>query len=277
MKLNLLPTHVSKASSAKTSMIIGILILVVLVLGAGALYIKANNDLAASREGLDVLAGEAAEAKATADKADVVLANATGIIRNINLAEAMLKHNAAYPNLYAKVLPYIPSFYRITSMSATPLGPGNTQLTLVGSLGSYQQYADLMLALLRIPKATAVSRQGYNLNAPIIPPLNELDQYGKPRKPGDPPVPDNWEDRLQYYQSSAKTTGYLGVSGFGSGVQGVRGPLPNASQVTVQVIIAEDLQTPDPLATLQAGATNAPAPGQTQTTSTTPATPGSDR
>lgn len=260
MKLNLLPTHVSKASSARSSGIIGILIFVVLALGAVFLFIKGKNDLEASRDGLSELKGRAEMAKATADKADVVMANATGILRNIYLAEAMLKHSQAYPTAYSSLRPYIPSFYRVTSMTATPVAKDLSQVTIVGTLDSYQQYADLMLALLRNPKVMTVTRQGFNQNSAIVPGLSETDQYGKPLKPGATPIPDNWEDRLRYFESNAKSTGYLGVGGYGSGVVGLRGPMPDASQVTVQVTLATDLQTPDPLATLKAGQ-GAPAPG----------------
>jgi hypothetical protein len=164
--------------------------------------------------------------------------------------------------LYDRVKAYIPSFYRVTNMSATPAGPGITTVTMTGNLDTYQQYADLMLALLRMPKVQSVTRAGYVQDAMVVPPLTEQDQVGRPRKPGDPPIPDNWEERLQYFQSNAKTTGYQGVSNFGSGEPGLRGPMPGESQVTVTMTIAEDLQTPDPLATLKSGNTGgAPAPG----------------
>ena len=70
----------------------------------------------------------------------------------MNLYNQMNKHIDAIPDLYAAIKPYIPDFFRLTSISAQSAGQGRTLVTMEGVISSYQQYADLMLALLRIPK-----------------------------------------------------------------------------------------------------------------------------
>jgi hypothetical protein len=60
-------------------------------------------------------------------------------------------------------------------------------------------------------------------------------------------------------------TGYLGSGGYGNADTTLKGPMPNASQVTITITLksdpvhkfSADLQTPDPRATLAAAATGA--------------------
>jgi hypothetical protein len=255
MKLNLLPTYVSKEKVTRTALIFGILIFLACVGGAVLLYSKAGSDLAESQSGLADLQARAQKAKDTADEADKVIATSTTLLRNTNLAQTMLNHDSAYPDLYDKIRGYIPSFYRVNSMSAVATGPGTSTVTLVGVLDTYQQYADLMLALLRIPGVTAVSRAGFTNNNMYVPAPTPDDQIGKPHKPGEGPIPDDPLKRLEYFQGQGRLTGYANAGGFGSGTPGIRGPMPNASQVTVSIAIISDLQTPDPKGTLaQSGA-----------------------
>jgi Tfp pilus assembly protein PilN len=253
MKLNLLPTHVSKEKVTRTALLMSILLFVVCILGAIGLYTKANADLADSQKDIPELRGEAQRATDVAAKADQVMQQSVTLLRNTQLAQAMLEHNKVYPALYNKVNRYIPAFFRVTSESAVPTGPGVSTVTLVGILDTYQQYADLMLALLRIPGVSSVSRTGFTNNNMIVPAPTQIDQYGKPRRPGDAPIPDDPLQRLEYFQSRGAVTAYQNQGGFGSGQPGLRGPMPNSSQVTVTLVIGEDLQTPDPRATLAAG------------------------
>jgi hypothetical protein len=252
MKLNLLPTHVSKEKVTRTALLTSILLFVVCIIGAIGLYTKANADLAESQKDIPELRGEAQNATNVAAKADQVMQQSVTLLRNTELAKAMIAHNAVYPKLYDKVNGYIPSFFRVNSMTASASGPGQSTMTLVGVLDTYQQYADLMLALLRIPTVLSVSRTGFTNNNMIVPAPTAVDQLGKPRRPGDAPIPDDPLQRLEYFQAQGGVTGFQNAGGFG-GQPGTRGPMPNASQVTVTLVMGEDLQTPDPRATLVSG------------------------
>ena len=173
----------------------------------------------------------------------------------------MIDHNGTYPALYDEVKKYIPSFYRVNSMSAQSNGAGQATVTLVGVLQTDQQYADLMLALLRWNKVTSISRGGFVPTNMYVPALTPDDQIGKPIHPGDAPIPDDPYKRQDYYLAKGGVTGYLGQNNYGTGEQGSVGPKPGASEVTVTMVIKDNLQTPDPRATLAAGGAAAPAGG----------------
>jgi len=268
MKLNLLPTHVSKEKAVRGALIGSILIFALLFGASVLLFLKGKSDYADSLNGIAEAEGKAQRARETADYADTVMQQSKTLLRNTDLAQKMLAHNDAYPKLYDMVKRYIPSFYRVNSMSAAANGPGSSTVTLVGVLDTYQQYADLMLALLRIPGIQSVSRDGFNNNAMYVPAPTPEDQAGKPHKPGEAPIPDDPAKRLDYFLAQGRVTGYQGVSGFGSGQPGPKGPMPNSSQVTVTIVLATDLQSPDPRATLAAGGAD------TATGSTGPAASG---
>ncbi len=276
MKLNLLPTHVSKEKATRGAYLVGILLLLACFGGSGFLIYKARGDLAQAQEGIAEARGAAQGAKDTADYADTVMQQSTVLLRNTALAKAMLAHNTVYPNLYDSVKTYIPSFYRISSMSAQSSGDNMTTVTLVGYLDTYQQYADLMLALLRMPGVVSVSRAGFTNNMAYVPAPTPEDQVGKMHKPGEAPIPDDPLKRLDYFMAKGKTTGYVGEGGYGSGQPGARGAMPNSSEVTVTLVLARDTRTPDPKATLSASgaapAGTGPGPGATggQVPTTTP-------
>jgi hypothetical protein len=261
MKLNLLPTYVSKEKATRSALLLGILIFVVCVVASVFLSTKAYGDLSASQQDIGRLRGDAEKAKKTAEYADTVMERAKPLLRNAGLAKAMIDHNQVYPALYDEVKRYIPSFYRVNSMSAAASGPTSATVTLVGVIDSYQQYADLMLALLRMPKVQSISRSGFTNTNAYVPSLTPEDQTGKKRKPGEAPIPDDPLKRLEYFQSQGRLLGYQGVGGFGSGDPGIRGPMPNASLVTVTLVLDRNLQAPDPASTLAAGSTDAIATG----------------
>ncbi len=252
MKLNLLPTHVSRGTSTRTALIFSILIVVVCALGALYLYQQAGKDLSDSQADIPQMRAKADEALQTSNAADELMnaPSTTMLLRNTSLAQEMLKHSTRYPDIYDKVKSYVPTFYRVTSLVASSAGPGVVNIQMVGVLDTYQQYADLMLALLRIPGVQSVSRAGFVNESPFVPGLNEQDQLGRPHKPGETPIPDDPLQRLDYLQQHAGVTGFTGTGGFGTGVKGLRGPMPHASQVTVNLVMAGDLQVPDPTATL---------------------------
>ncbi len=257
MKLNLLPTYVSKEKATRSAFIIAVLIFLICVGAAVGLIKKGTGDYQDSLNGIADARGLAAKAKGTADYADEVMLKSTTLLRNAGLAKAMAAHNPTYSNLYDEVKRYIPSFYRVNSMSAQPGGPTTAQITLVGVLDSDQQYADLMLALLRWKRVQSLTRGGFTDTNPYVPGLTPDDQVGKPIKPGDSPIPDDPNKRLDYFMAKGRVSGYQATGGFGSGQPGAIGAMPGASVVTITMVVdigpAPGLQTPDPRATLAAG------------------------
>ncbi len=253
MKLNLLPTYVSKEGQLRTA-IAGSLILVVLSLVLSVFMIlKSRGDLQAAHERADEWKPKAEAAVATAEFADTIIQSATGIQRNIKLAEAMDKHNPVYPDLYREVLGYVPAFFRVSAISATPTGETGCLVTMTGIIHTFQNYADLMLALLRIPGASNVSRAGYQITDPAVPALSEQDQVGFPAKPGETPLPSNPLERLDALiaKGSSDPGGFTGTGNFGTTDPGPRGAMPDWSQITVTVTLADrKIQTPLPRATL---------------------------
>src|SRR5687768_8440519 len=175
MKLNLLPTYVSKGNQAKTATVVSVLLALLGVLGAVGLIFISRQSVKEAREDAESKLERAARAVAVSKRADQVVNDAQMIIRNINLADAMLKHNDSYPDLYRDLRPYIPGFFRVTSIQATPNDGATATVTLQGTVKSFQQYADLMIALYRIPGATTVSRAGYTSVDPYIPTITEQD------------------------------------------------------------------------------------------------------
>lgn len=261
MKLNLLPTYVSKGNQAKTATVVSVLLALLGILGAVGLIFISKGSLAEARADAESKQERAARAVATSKRADEVVAEAQMIIRNINLADAMLKHNDVYPDLYRDIKPYIPGFFRVTQMSATPNDAATATVTLTGTVKTYQQYADLMIALYRIPGATTVSRSGYVNGDPFVPNITDLDQNGRPIRPGQTNIPDDKYERLAYYQGQGTVTGFTGEGGFGtSDTTQARGAMPGYSLVTLSVVIPRSIQVPDPRATLQSQGP-APAPG----------------
>lgn len=270
MKLNLLPTSVSKEKQGRFAFVLSALI----ALGALAAMMwmirSSRQELADQKDRIAAARGNATKAVATSKRADAVIQENRGLILNINLAEAMNKHNTVYPDLYDEVRKYIPNFYRISALSAVPNGPESCTVTMTGYLTSFQEYADLMLALLRIPGATAVSRSGFQLTDPGVPGLITEDQVGRTVKPGEPRIVDNPHDRLDQQIANAQVTGFTNAGGFGtSDTPMLRGAMPTQSTVTVAVVIAgKNIMTPNPRQTLAESAGlwgGAPTAGQPTT------------
>jgi hypothetical protein len=269
MKLNLLPTYVSKEKQSRTAWVVSILVAVMSIIGALAMITLSAAKLDKVKEEARALEAPAAEAVAVAASADVIIDKSKAILTNIELATQMKEHNRAYPALYDSMKAYIPGFFRVTQMTATPNDATTSTVTMTGVLKSYQQYADLMLALLRNPEVTTVSRTGFQNVDPYIPELSDVDQFGRPRKPGEPPVPDDPLQRLAQRQATGRQDGFTGAGGFGTTDTGPRGAMPGYSLVTVSVVIGRNLQTPVPKATLTGIKSSS-----TNTNTNTPSLPG---
>lgn len=275
MKLNLLPTYVSKGNQAKTATVVSVLLALLGILGAVGLIFISKDQVKTARANAEEKQERAARAVATSKRADEVVADAQMIIRNINLADAMLKHNDAYPDLYRDIKPYIPGFFRVTNMTAAPNDAQTATVTLTGTLKTFQQYADLMIALYRIPGATTVSRAGYVSVDPYIPNINDVDQNGRPIRPGQANVPDDKYQRLAYLQGQGTLTGFTGQGGFGTADRTQpRLAMPGYSLVTISVVIPRAIQTPDPRATLQSQGPASASGGATTPGAGAPGLPG---
>lgn len=257
MKLNLLPTHVGREGSSKKAWILFVLI----ILGCGA---SSFMMITRSKEGLESAKKQANDyrpfAQATIDhanKAPGIINQAQPIVRNINLARAMDAHNSVYPRFYNQVvLPYIPSFFRITSLAASPSDANTVTVSMTGIIKTQQQYADLMLAMLRIPGAVTVARSGFTPTNPFLTGPSRDFQSGQIQEPGEPIPPKDPLDRLNFFIAQGSgPAGFRNQGGFGSGQQGTRGAMPESSLVTVSVVVpGHNLLTPNPRATLGLGA-----------------------
>jgi hypothetical protein len=276
MKLNLLPQTVSKGRALKSAWFVFVIMLAAACAIAAMLIINSQKALKDAEDSVQAKQQDAADAVATSAQADAQIAKAADLIRDASLAQAMIDHNDVYPKLYDDLLPYVPSFFRLTSITATPVDATTSSVTMTGTLETYQQYADLMLALMRFKDATSISRTGFNFDESLVPPISQDNLNPMPHKPSEPVIPSDQLERLQYYQSLGRTAGYTGQGNFGSGDPDVvRGAMPGESLITVVLTVKRDLQVPDPQATLlAAGSAAAPAAGGLGGMPTGPGGPG---
>lgn len=279
MRLNLLPTTVKKTTETRAAWFVMVLIAGLGIAGAVFLVINSSNSLKYAQDASHAQDDAYTQTADFQAKTAENVAKMAGLVRNINLYKDMDSHIDRYPELYNGIKPYIPNFFRLTEMNAQPAGQ-DSEVTLTGVVGTYQQYADLMLALLRIPKpygqVESISRSGYQHTEAYVPALDDTDMTGRSRRPGTNPVPDDPLKRLEYLinqGSTATNTGYLALNNFGSGQPGARGPREGESLVTITFRIPYSLQTPDPRATL-ALAGGGGAAGGTGTAPGTPPPPG---
>jgi Tfp pilus assembly protein PilN len=246
MKLNLLPTTVSAGNKARAAWIGSIVLAIVGIAAGVGLTVVSQQQLKDAKTREADLRPQADAVVSLANQADEVIAKASDIVRNSNLAAEIIKHNDKYTKLYDKILPRIPAFYRVTSISATPTSATTATVTIDGVMDTYQQYADLMIAMLRIEGVQTVSRSGYVNRAYVVPGLTEVDQYGRPRpNTSQEPIPDNELQRLAYYERQAATQRFEGVGGFGDPNTQLRGAGPNSSAVRVVLNMDASLQVPD--------------------------------
>jgi hypothetical protein len=278
MKLNLLPTNVNKGAKTRNAIIGSVLLAALGVAGMVALTTISNQDLRDAKQLEADARPKAQRAVDTSAQADVVMSSAKGITTNSALSEAVIKHSRVYPDFYDQVLPQIPSFFRVTQITATPGSADTVTVNIQGVLDTYQQYADLMIGLLRIAKlgpdgkvvldpktkkptylVQTVGRNGYIDRSMIVPPVTVEDQTGRPRFQEDAAIPDNEFDRLAYYEAKAAVQRFEGVGGFGDSSVALRTAGPDSSLISVTIVMAGTLQVPDVSATLRGAASSTPA------------------
>jgi len=255
MKLNLLPTTVSKGKQSQSAVIFSVIIALAGVGIGGFLSVSSQKALDQARAEQSESVGPAQAAYQKSADADTILASekSVDLIRNAMLADAMIKHNDVYPDLYEEIKPYIPPFFRINSLSAASAGADTSTVTMVGTIDTFQQYADLMLAFSRYKNLVSISRSGFVDRRLIVPNINTVDTEGRARRQDEAPIPDDKLLRLAYFQSQPQPGGYTGEGNFGSGTPNTKGAMPEASLITVVLTIKKDLQVPEPRQTLSAG------------------------
>ncbi|MBL1149754.1 MAG: hypothetical protein HND42_06050, partial [Armatimonadetes bacterium] len=166
MKLNLLPKTVRKDVQSKSVFTI----MLIAVLGSLVLAFMYNRKLVGDLESFKseaaLLQPEADKVVRASQRADQIIADAKIVLTNTQLVADMDAATDRYPELYDLVKQYIPSFFRVRSISATSSGASGCTISINGYLKTFQQYSDVMIALLRIPGAVAVGRSGF---APVAP------------------------------------------------------------------------------------------------------------
>lgn len=247
MKLNLLPTSVGRESKGRFATFVAIAIA-----GAGIFsffYQKSNSERFIEEQTArkDRAVKQAEDAVKYVAAANQILQDNRGVILNANLAEAMSKHSVVYPNLYDEVKGYVPAWFRVTSMNATAGGADATVVRIQGVIKTQEQYADLMLAFLRMPNVVNVTRNGFVYDNPRVPAISTADQVGRRKKVGDPTIPDDPLDRLELQIASATSTGFTGAGNFGLTNTTQRGAMPGWANVTVDILIRKNIQSPDPI------------------------------
>lgn len=150
MKLNLLPTYVSKEGQQKTFIALAVLLLLLSIGAAAFMVISARTRLDESIAKSKEPENNYKSALAYAAKADEVILKATDADRHIKLATQMDAHNRTYTELYRRIYDFVPSFMRVRSISAVPVDGQNATVTMTAVLRTYQEYADATMALLRI-------------------------------------------------------------------------------------------------------------------------------
>ena len=266
MRLNLLPASVSKAGQTRTA-IIGSTLLLLGFIGATAFL------MSSSASALQTAKTEAEDAKPAAEaalreanKADEIAAQGVGLQRNVDLADALQTHNLKYTRFYRQILPYIPGYFRLTSMSVRPVNENTCNLNLTGVIQSYQQYADLTLALLRIPGAVTVGRSAFTVHDLKVPSLIETDQIGLPHDvtaERKPPLNNLGPDQqLAYLMAEAQkgSTGFENIGNFGSKDVNQRSSMNKWNEIAISIVMNESGTAPAGEDGGQGGAPPAPAP-----------------
>lgn len=267
MKLNLLPTYVSKEGQQRAFIVLAVLVLLLSIAGAAGLILTAASQetaaLAAAKD--EQLQRNYSLAVAYSQRADADILKATDADKHIELAKAMQEHNTDYLRLYNTVFDYVPSFMRVRSISAAASSSESVTVTMTGIIETYQQYADAVLSLLRIPGCVNVVRAGYTINDRYVPNLTEEDQSGTAILPGESNLPSDpqlrWQEIINRASAAPDSSAFQNVEGFGT-IEKDRGVMPGKSEVTFTITITGmDVMAPDPRATVMSRGAATPAAG----------------
>ncbi|MGI8922658.1 MAG: hypothetical protein ACR2HJ_01230 [Fimbriimonadales bacterium] len=166
MKLNLLPKSVAKNVQSKTVFLAMAGLLLATLLGSFLYARKVSGDLQSYIAEANAKQPLAEQVVATSASADKIIADAKTVLTNSALVKEIDVANGKYPRLYNTLRLYLPRFLRVRSISAQSGGPTASVVTIQGYLKTFQQYSDVMIALLRFPGCSAVGRSGFGPVAP---------------------------------------------------------------------------------------------------------------
>lgn len=274
MKLNLVPATAKRGAQMRTFVIMSVLLVLLSLLGTGFMIWSSGNRLNDAKAASAAAKPAADEAVAQAQYAQQILDSTALVVTNKNLTTEMAEHNKKYTAFYAKAQQYVPSFMRLTSMSVSPVTETTCLLRLGGVIQTAQQYADLPLALLRMPGARLVSRNGFEGTYDRVLPLTEEDQIGLTQRANEEaPLPIDPEERLNELiaRANAGTTGFENISNFGSFTESSRGAMDRWSNVNMTVLLDStgltlppgwnfDFRVPNPTPTIAGSAVQGAAP-----------------
>lgn len=161
MKLNLIPKTAARGAASKTMFTV-MLIAVIASLVVAFMYNQSlQGTLQSWKDDTAAMLPSAQEVVRASKEADEIVAKARIVLTNTALYKEIESRNNAYPDLYDEVKQYIPSFFRVNSMQASSSGDTGSMMTISGTLRTFQQYSDVMIALLRCPLVVAIGRAGY--------------------------------------------------------------------------------------------------------------------
>lgn len=259
MKINLLKRHSSPKSDLHQSILFSAIGLCGAVCLAIVMIIFPANNLKKLKQKAEELEPKANFAYRVSKRAETIIKKAEIINKNIAFYEATEKHNLAYVNLYKNVMNYLPSFFRLTELSAQPKEKKQALVKMTGIVQNYQQYSDLMLALLRIPNAEKVHRSGFENKAAYIPNLVKDDQIGNKIRPGQKRQINSPNKRLEEYltvgpeQNPLSPTSNANRISQESEADAIK-PTPLENEITIYLLLKDtDLQVPSLEMTLGSG------------------------
>jgi hypothetical protein len=161
MKLNLLPKSAAKSVQSRTAFYTMLGLVVATLVGTLLYSMSVGKTLANYKDEVGAKEVLAQEVVDTAASADTILSGAKVVLTNSELVKSIDNSNGKYPRLYNTLKGYIPAFMRVRSMSAASAGPEQSVITIQGYIKTFQQYSDVMIALLRFPGCSAVGRSGF--------------------------------------------------------------------------------------------------------------------
>jgi len=251
MKLNLLPTYVGKGKQLTVAIIFGVMLIAASFGVAMVMISNADTQLSKVKQQAATFDKPVQDAIDHANMAPKILAPLNDVVRNKNLAVAMLDHSKVYPDFYTGITPQIPNFFRVTNMQATPAPDGqNVTLRLVGVLKTKEQYRDLLLALLRMKGAQTVTRTAFTPKFTVLPGITENDQNPVAPPADQPALPKDPIQKLNALIASGAPRPFNPANGYGAGPV-EKGPMPNYQEITVTIALTGyHLLTPNPSATL---------------------------
>lgn len=251
MKLNLLPSSISKSAGSKTAFVLMFVIWAAAAAGTYGLIKKGQDEKLAALDKVNQERPNVQRVMGIAESADEIIKMVGPIQKNVKLIQAMEAHNTVYTKLYRDIFSYVPDFYRVTSITATPNGSA-AAIAITGVIKTEQHYTDLALAMLRIPGVTAVSRSGFVYERDFVPNLTPADQDGARIKQGETNLPSDPIEKMEalIQRAGGGTSGFQNVGQFGTG-DGPRGAMPKWSTVNISLAINRDLKTPNPRATIE--------------------------